>query len=276
GHTERYRLSHPDDTNYIDQSFRRIKPKLTYKSKDLILKLGLTDTEITETPAMYQKTAEDDRLQFITPELYGKYQLDPVFIELVDWQESDVQVFNGFRYANFLYHNTQVAIGYESLENHSLKLSYSQINRNYPASYKAKKNAKTLHYALETGLGLTESFLWKSFSAEFSQTDILGILISKLSLKNDFTFEIMGLKHFLKHALDFTDGMTTYIEGDYRYSLIEVDEKKPDLLQLIELSGFSRIMDSGFFLSWKYRVEDSLTQDSKLDQLYQLKLVYAF
>jgi hypothetical protein len=58
--------------------------------------------------------------------------------------------------------------------------------------------------------------------------------------------------------------------------LIETDEEKTDLTQVIDYAGFVPIDSGRFFLSWRYAIEDSLIQNVFLDQRLEVKVAYPF
>ena len=198
------------------------------------------------------------------------------FVNSAIWQESDIYALDYYRYSLFLYQTKSLGGGLNLTSNQVIRLSSSVIERIYPRDYDLNKDQFHLSYQFLNPLEFSDSVQWSNASLQYTQTRFPDLTTSKFMAASSFKFSLFDLTHFIGYQLLFTDAVTYYKEGVYQYSLIEIDEEKDDIRQIITYSGFTRIGESNFFLNWRYRLDDSLVENTILDQLIQLKLVYTF
>ncbi len=210
------------------------------------------------------------------PALWSEFRFSDWFIKLSMWQESDVYAFDNYQYTLYLYQTALLGGGYKLTPNQVIQLNGSVIERIYPSQYSMQKNELQVSYQWKKPLKFSDTIQWREMSLRHTQTRYSDVSVNKSIFANSFKFLLFGLTHFVDYKLLYTDSITLYKEGLYQYSLVEVDEKTDDIRQIFTYSGFTRIGESTFFLSWKYNLDDSIVENSVLDHLVQLKLVYAF
>ncbi len=274
--SERFALAHPDGTRYFSVDFLRHKPRLKYRTDGVNIDLAVLLVDVDRKNELYSQLDHDNRHQFVLPSILGSYELGSWEFQLGGWEETDIQPFDYHRYTVYLLRTYSAGARFRFLEDHSVKLDYRIIDRVYPVDFELTKNEIDLSWQLKNVLEIKNILNWQEVSLGLVQSRYTDTETNKVDLTNRFKFKLFGLNHFLMHRFRYTDTITTYREGIYKYSLIELDEKKNDLWQQIEYAGFWRVSASNFFLSWKLKVEDSLVENVILDQQASVQLVYAF
>ena len=273
---EQLTLVHPDETRYFSFDFQRHTPRLKYQAESYQIDFTMPVVEVGSNNELYSRIESDNRNMFILPSLVGLYQFSDWEFELGRWEETDVQPFNYYRYMLYVLRTTSANVRYQIIEDHSIKVDFRIIDRIYPENYDLQKDEIGVAYQGINILKMNSYLQWTELLLQYVQTRYSDLNANTVDLTNNFRFKLLGLNHFLTYRLSYTDVITTYREGLLPYSLIETDEVKEDLWHYLEYAGFWRIFGSHFFLSWKYRIEDSLVENVVLDQEAELKLVYAF
>ncbi len=278
GDTEIWSLAHPDGKNYFTLEFVRLTPKLTYKGKNLMIKSAIAFTHVNHIETLYKVVEYDDQRQFALPSIAFEYQLNPVVLKAAGWQETDVQTFDSYNYTVFLYQNLFAGVDWEITNDHTLGGSYQDIERVYPEEYTQHRSEQRLHYRWKNPfeIGKHSSMEWREIALAYLQTQFPKQTSHDVSLSNSFKFSLLSLTHFVTHQLTYTDAVTTYREDRYKYTLIEENREREDWLQKIDYAGFTRIGNSSLFVAWKYEIEDSLKENTLLDQKVEIKLTYSF
>ncbi|MBU2515124.1 hypothetical protein KJ966_27725 [bacterium] len=273
---EAWNLEHPDGTDYFSFYLQKHIPKIRYKAEDWDASLTLPVIDVASEDQLYTRIEDDDRNQVILPALTGEYRISNWFVDAAVWQESAIHAFDYYRYTLFLYQTSQIGGGLNLTGNQMIRVGANTMERIYPSNYDQRIDEYEAWYRFKEPTEFSDSIQWREASLKYVHTIFPDISVNKIIFANNFKFSLFSLTHFIDYELLFTDSVTLYREGLYQYSLIETDEKKNDILQVFTYSGFTRIGESSFFLSWKYSLEDSLIENYILDQLLQIKLVYAF
>ena len=271
-----WKLSHPDGTRYFSIDSSSHVPELDYGAGDWKFKIAVPVVDVNRQNRLYSAIAQDDRDRFILPALTARFEMKDLYIKGGGWQETDIQAFNQYRYSLFVYETYFVEVGKRLALDHDVSANIGMNRRIYPADYDLEKNLYTLSYRFHQPAHLSDHFEWQFFSVAYTNTVYSDVDTKKLVFANNFRFRLWGIGHFLSHHLKVSDTVTTYQEGPLKYALLETDEQKSDIAQVIDYAGFIPIDSSRFFLSWRYAIEDSLSQNVFLDQRLEIKVTYPF
>jgi len=125
-------------------------------------------------------------------------------------------------------------------------------------------------------MDFSEQFQWFIFEANYTQSQYTDRTSNNWEIINAFKYSADSATHFLNYALKFASVTTDYQSGNEADSLSETYPEKDAYTQSIEYSGFTRLGDSRFYLSWKALIGSSINIESYREQKAELKLVYVF
>jgi hypothetical protein len=270
-------LQHADKTKYFSVNMQKHKSQLFYQATpELSLKIALPLIKVNKSDALYENIPEDDNSDFLLPLLHGKYVLTDLYFELASWQENDIQAAEHFRYYFIVYQYVMVGIGYEIAESHLIRFNRSNIDKIYPANDGNTYYENFIQYRILSPLKINDDFQWTEASLDYKEVIYTDTVVKSVHINNYLKFKLWDLTHFLNSEITWTDTITEFREGETKYYLKEESVKKTDITNTINYAGYTRLGTSAYFLSWKYEVQDSITQKNTLDQKIQLKIVYTF
>jgi len=274
---EDWSLYHVDGTKYFSLKLQRHNSQLFYQATpDISIKIALPLIKTTKEDALYQNTSYDDKNDFILPLVHGKMSLTDFFFELAAWQENDVQSLQHFQYIFLVYQYAMVGVGYEVSKSHIIRFNRSTVDTIYPIEYENNHYENFVQYRIITPMEINDTFNWVEMSVDYKETVYSDTTVKKIQLNNYLKFKLWDLTHFITSSIQWTDTITQYSEKELKYSLIEESVKKTDITNIIKYAGFTRLDTSAYFLSWKYEIQDSMTQNEDFDQKAQIKIVYTF
>ncbi|MDX2470430.1 MAG: hypothetical protein QNL04_07620 [SAR324 cluster bacterium] len=271
---ESYLMQHPDGTEYISLDTTKTQPKVKYKDASLVVSASVVIYQATNNEALYQEYSAGKKDQLNLHSLSGSYQMGDWGLGLESWQETEVFGLNWHYFTTFVYQTDRVGLSYKRNKDEKLTVKQAKITRVWPEDYDLDKDQSQVIYKFEDPSLL--GFNWKALELQAQRVTLSGLDQDEYSLRNALDFQFLGAKHFLNHQLTFVSTITTYSEGEYKYSLIEEYETQSDVVQSLDYSGFTAIKESGFFVSWGYQIKDSLKEQTILDQQIQLALSYAW
>ena len=232
--------------------------------------------KVNKADALYKNIPEDDKSDFLLPLVHGTYVFDALRFEVAGWQESDFQATENFRYYFIVYQYMMAGIGYEIAKSHLIRFNRSNIDKIYPLNDGDTYYENFAQYRILSPLEINEDFQWTEISLDYKEVIYTDITVKTFHINNYFKFKLWDLTHFLNSEITWIDTITEFREGATKYYLEEESVKKTEITNTINYAGFTRLGTSAYFLSWKYEVQDSITQKNTLDQKIQLKIVYTF
>ena len=273
---EDWHLFHSDKTEYVRLIYRYHKPSLVYHAEPFDIDFSVPVLDVTRREPLYSRIEGDESDRFIMPSVIGSLGISDFFLKIGAWKENDFQPFNYLRYSIVIFDVLYGNIGYRLTESHEISAGIQKYKRVYPENFDLEKYDINLFYRFFEPLSFKSDFEWRELSFEYKETHYTSSIQKEFELLNHLKFKMFELTHFISLGLTLSDSYTTYREGLFDYSLIEEEQKEDDLALNIEYAGFTRISSSRFFISWKYKYDDSLTRDAYTNHAINLALTYAF
>ncbi|MDH4224729.1 MAG: hypothetical protein OEW12_03680 [Deltaproteobacteria bacterium] len=278
GEEEQWRLQGEDGTQYISINFQKIIPKLHYQGEDVSAEAGAVGLGVQKNEALYTQVDTEKKTSFLYP--YGKARiiLGRFFLEGVTWGEMDIQTLDFWSYTPVAFQTVKGGGGFLFTPDQSLRADVAKVDRVYPGDFPLKRTDTSLEYRMEKPLGDWGQGWWSLFSTDYVvQSYSEAARDNKIfSVFNVFTFNTGGFTHFVDYKLSWVNTVTVYQRGAWVHSLVETYLEEPDIHQDAGYAVFTRLGETGFYITLNARAIDSLKVKAFEDRQYGLKLSYNY